>query len=139
MSGDGYFAGDCLDTLHAQTQAVWDVRRLLAWIRSAGASAIGVYGISLGGYTAALIAALEEDLACVVAGVPPSDFVRLAQHHTPGAILRRGEKLGFDWQRADQLFRVVSPLAFEPRVAWERRYLYGGTCDRIESKPSCHG
>jgi hypothetical protein len=131
ISGDGYFAGDCLDTLHAQTQAVWDIRRLLAWIRTAGASAIGVYGVSLGGYTAALIAALEEDLACVVAGVPPSDFCRLAQHHTPSAILRRGEELGFDWRRASDLFRVVSPLALQPRVAWERRYLFGGTADRI--------
>lgn len=131
MSGDGYFAGDCLDTLHAQAQAVWDVRRLLSWIRAAGATSIGLYGISLGGYTAALIAALEYDLACVVAGVPPSDFVRLAQHHTPRAILRRGEELGFDWRRASSLFRVVSPLALEPRVAWERRYLFGGTVDRI--------
>ena len=78
MSGDGFFAGDCLDTLHAQAQAVWDVRRLIAWIRAEGGRAIGVYGLSLGGYTTALLAALEPRLACVVAGIPASDFVDLA-------------------------------------------------------------
>ena len=29
-SGDGYLAGDILDTIHAQAQAMWDMRRLLS-------------------------------------------------------------------------------------------------------------
>ena len=35
--GDGFFTGDFVDTLHAQAQAVWEVRRLIGWLRSHGA------------------------------------------------------------------------------------------------------
>jgi hypothetical protein len=47
--GDGYLAGDVLDTIHAQAQAVWDIRRLVRWLRASGAPGIGLYGVSLGG------------------------------------------------------------------------------------------
>ncbi len=131
MSGDGYFAGDCLDTLHAQAQAVWDVRRLIAWIRAEGGRAIGVYGLSLGGYTAALIAALEPRLACVVAGIPASNFVELGQHHLPATLLADAAQAGVDWTAIERLYRVISPLAMPARVPWARRYLFAGTADRI--------
>ncbi len=31
----------------------------------------------------------------------------------------------------DEVLRVVSPLALEPRVPHERRYLFGGVADRL--------
>jgi hypothetical protein len=34
-----------------------------------------VYGLSLGGYNAALLAAVESELAGVIAGIPAADFV----------------------------------------------------------------
>jgi hypothetical protein len=131
LSGDGFFAGDCLDTLHAQAQAVWDVRRLIAWIRAEGGRAIGVYGLSLGGYTTALLAALEPRLACVVAGIPASDFIDLARHHLPAGLLADALRAGVDWSVVQDLYRVISPLAMPPRVPWGRRYLFAGTADRI--------
>ena len=131
ISGDSFFAGDCLDTMHAQAQAVWDVRRLIAWIRAEGGRAIGVYGLSLGGYTTALLAALEPRLACVVAGIPASDFVELARHHLPGGLLADALRAGVDWKVVQDLYRVISPLAMPPRVPWARRYLFAGTADRI--------
>lgn len=131
MSGDGYFAGDCMDTLHAQAQAVWDVRRLVAWLRADGARNIGVYGLSLGGYTAALVAAFEADLTCVIAGIPASDFVALARRHTLTHVQRLACETGLEWERVERVFRVISPLAMPSRVPWERRYIFGGTADRI--------
>src|SRR5581483_2263836 len=41
-SGDGFFSGDYVDTVHWQAQAVWDVRRLIAALRLRGAPAVGV-------------------------------------------------------------------------------------------------
>lgn len=131
VSGDGFFAGDCLDTLHAETQAVWDVRRMIRWLRQESGEAIGVYGISLGGYTAALLAGLEDELNCVLAGVPCSDFITLAKLHNPPALLREAETLGLDWQRLAQLYRVISPLAMEPRIGWRGRHLIAGSLDSI--------
>lgn len=132
-SGDGYFSGDFVDTLHAQTQAVWDVRRLIGWLRANGAPAIGLHGVSLGAYTGALVAALEPDLDCVVAGVPAADFPRLVRSHVPAVVFRVAERFGFSFERIERLLRVVSPFAIAPGVPAERCYLYAGLVDRLAS------
>ena len=74
ISGIGMVSLDWVANVHAVTQAVWDVRRCLAWIRERGAPSIALHGISLGGYTAAMVAGLEDDLSCVIAGVRPRQF-----------------------------------------------------------------
>ncbi len=130
-TGDGFFTGDFTKTLFAQTQAVWDARRLVAWLRARGATAIGVHGVSLGGYTAALIASLERDLACVVAGIPAIDFSRLMDSHVPELLKRAVELFGIDLARVAKLLRPVSPLEIEPMVAPEHRHLYAGVFDRL--------
>ncbi|MEE8580902.1 MAG: hypothetical protein V3T33_04855 [Myxococcota bacterium] len=132
-SGDGFFSGDFLDTIHAQAQAVWDVRRLLAWLRERDVPGLGIYGVSLGGYTAALVAGLEEELDCVIAGIPASDFLRLMRNHIPPLLLRRVERAGFRFAEVETLLSVVSPLAIPRRVARSRCYLYAGIADRLAS------
>ena len=57
-SGHGLLTGDVLDAVHAEAQAMWDIRRLLAWVRAQGEPLVGVMGLSLGGYNTALLAAL---------------------------------------------------------------------------------
>jgi hypothetical protein len=132
-SGDGFLSGDYLDTLHSQAQAVWDVRRLVGWLRARGAPAIGLYGISLGGYTAALVAALEDDLACVIAGMPATCWVSVARRALPPFMWRFTEWLGVPWDDIEKLVRVISPLAFTPRVPHGRRFMFAGTADRLVS------
>jgi hypothetical protein len=129
--GDGYFAGDFVDTLHAQAQALWDVRRLIAWLQDEGAPGVGIYGISLGGYTTALVAAFAEGVECAIAGIPASDFVRLVRSHVPRLILRGVERVGLSVDRVEKLLSVVSPFSFRPRVPRRRRYLYAGVRDRL--------
>jgi hypothetical protein len=131
--GDGFFSGDFIDTVHAQAQAVWDIRRLIGWLRAQGAPGVGIYGVSLGGYTAALVASLEDGLACVIAGIPATDFVRLARAHAPALLVRAAERAGFSFERIERLLRVVSPLALQPKVAHARRFLYAGLADRLAS------
>jgi hypothetical protein len=130
-SGDGYLSGNFVDTLHAQAQAVWDLRRLVGWLRREGAPAIGVHGISLGAYTAALLAALEPDLDAVVAGIPASCFVGLARQHVPPGVATLLDRSGFPLERIEEVMRVVSPLAMPVRVPRERRFVYAGTADRL--------
>lgn len=129
--GDGFFSGDFIDTIHAQAQAVWDIRRLVGWLRSHGAPAVGSYGVSLGGYTAALHASLEDDLDCVIVGIPAADFGRLLQSHVPTFILRAAQRAGISFDGIDRVLRVVSPFSFSPRVPWERRFMYAGLADHL--------
>jgi dienelactone hydrolase len=132
-SGNGYFSLDFVDTVHAQSQALWDVRRLLSWIRAQGAPAVGLYGVSLGAYTTALVAAIEEDLDCVVAGIPAADFARLVRSHVPPLLLRAAERIGFSFARVERLLHVVSPFAFAPRTPGERCFVFAGLADRLVS------
>lgn len=130
-SGERFVEGDHLDTLHAVAQAMWDVRRLLTWIRAAEAPAVGVYGLSLGGYHAALLAALEAGLACVVAGIPATDFLRLARWYAPALALRYPALPQLLRHDAEVVLRVVSPLSLEPQVPRDRRFVFAGLADRF--------
>lgn len=129
--GDGFLTGDFVDTVHGQAQAVWDVRRLVGWLRAGGAPAVGVHGVSLGGHTAALLAALDARLDCVIAGIPAVDFARLFRALVPGSLLRLAARSGLALERVERLLRVVSPLAMAPRVPREARFVYAGTADRL--------
>lgn len=130
-SGDRFLAGDPLDSLHAEAQAMWDVRRLLGWIRAQGAPAVGVLGLSLGGYQTALLAGLEEELACVIAGIPLTDIARAVWRHGPSLHLLHAEHEGLVRDHVAEVLRPVSPLALDPLVPRERRYIFGGVADRL--------
>lgn len=130
-TGDGFLSGDYLDTIHLQTQALWDIRRLIRWLETEDGEPIGAYGLSLGGYTAALLAALEGDLACVIAGIPATCYVGLTRWVVPGWLLQLAEYAGVTLERVERIARVISPLALEPRVPWSRRFLYAATADRL--------
>ena len=129
--GDGLLAGDFVDTVHAQSQALWDVRRLIAWLQDAGAPAVGIYGVSLGGYTAALVASFVEGLDCAIAGIPATDFARLVRSHVPRLLLRGAERGGLSVERLEKLLSVVSPFSFRPRLPRRRRFLFAALRDRL--------
>ena len=127
--GTTYPAGDLLDNVHGAAQAVWDVRRALAWIRSQDPGArIGLTGVSLGGYVGALVASLEPDLACAILGAPVVDLVDLMEDHAPGSADGDLRPL---LEPARRIGRVVSPLAMAPAIPRDRRYLYAGLADRV--------
>ncbi len=120
---------DVLDNVHGAAQSVWDIGRIMSWIReSHGEVPIGVTGISLGGYVTSLVANVEDGLACAVAGVPTVDLVELIERH---AELPPDDERGRLVVVAKRLGRVVSPLALTPRVPHERRFIYAGLADRL--------
>ena len=108
-----------------------NIRRLLRWVRSEAAESVGVYGISLGGYAAALLAGLDENLACVIAGLPCVDFLRGEGRLSLGEARREMERHDVEWSQVRELMRVISPLAVEPLVPTERCFVYAGTVDRL--------
>jgi hypothetical protein len=130
-SGDGYITGDALDTIHAEAQAMWDIRRLLGWVRGQGAPAAGALGLSLGGYNTALLASLDQELACAIPGVPLADFTRVIYRHGPPLHLRDAAQRGVEEEKMRELKRVISPLDLKPLVPRERRYIFGAVGDRL--------
>ena len=130
MSGEVFLSFDLMATVHAMTQTAWDTRRVISWVRAQEAPAIGLYGISLGSYAAALLATLE-DLDCVIAGVPVSDFPALFHAHSPRHIRMRAAEHEILRGNAEIVHHVISPLAMQPKVVPERRFIYAGLADRM--------
>jgi dienelactone hydrolase len=131
FSGGGLLQPEFSNVMHLFAQAVWDLRRTVSWIRSQSDAPIGLYGISLGGYTVALASSFIEDLACVVAGIPAVDFTSLARDNEPSAYQAFGDDLQTDWALVQNVMHPVSPLSFEPRLPVDRRYIYAGVADRV--------
>ena len=124
--------------LYAARQAVADARSVIAWARAEGATAIGVHGLSLGGYVAAMLAGLEPELDCVVAGIPLTDIPGLIAGH-----MRRYRDAGDHAERLLDLglrpaHRLISPLALTPRVPRERLFIYAAVGDRVTTPDQAH-
>ena len=131
QSGDRFLDGNLIDTVHAEAQAMWDIRRLLSWVRREGEVPIGVYGLSLGGYNASLLSCVAEDLTCVIAGVPLTDIPGIYWHHGSPPRVRDLELAGLSLEDLQDVFSVVSPLVLESRVPKETRMIFGGIGDRV--------
>ena len=138
FSGHELLQPDYMRLVHLFTQAVWDVRRVAGWARARGATSVGLYGISLGAYVSSLAASLCDDFDAVIAGLPPADFVSLAQDNQPWFMRRYEDQLGPDWQLIRELTRPVSPLALTPRVPPKGRFIYAGLVDRVVRPHQAH-
>jgi dienelactone hydrolase len=113
-------------------QAVWDVRTLLSWLQAEGAQEVGVYGVSLGGHVAGLLAGLDARPAAVVAGVPTSDLATMladtVRAHWGEAAVAASHVLDDDFRT---LSRLVSPLTFAPKLSRDHLFVYGAVGDRL--------
>ena len=135
LSGEAFLGFDLINTVHGLTQAVWDVRRVLTWIETQGPADIAMYGVSLGGYVTALVAGIDQRLACAIAGIPVVDFPGLISAHSPMHLRMRAIEHEIIDGNADIVHRVISPLAYEPAVPVDRRFIFAGLGDRL-ARPS---
>ncbi len=131
VSGEPFLSFELMNAVHGLTQAVWDLRRLISWIRAQGGTSISLFGVSLGGYTVSLLAGIEPGLDGVVAGIPVVDFPGLFHGHSPRHIRVRAIEHRILGGTAERVYRVVSPLCFDPLVAPDRRYIFAGYGDRL--------
>jgi hypothetical protein len=123
---------DPVTNLLGMAQAVLDARTLIGWLRLGDRMPVGVYGVSLGGHVAGMLAGLDSELACVVAGVPTSDLSTMLADTMRA---RWGEETVQASHVLDPdarvLSRVVSPLAFAPLLNRSRLFIYAAIGDRL--------
>lgn len=121
---------DLVNTIHFISQGMWDLRRLLVWVRSQNPTSLTLHGISLGAYAGAVLAGLEEfDRAILGVGAvdlnAAKDFaLSKDEHKTINAYDLVGD-------RAKALFSVISPASLGCRVPPEGRFIYGAVGDRF--------
>lgn len=127
-----FLSHDLSLTTLAVTHAMWDIRALVRLIREQrNPTSISLYGVSLGGFSASLLAALEDDLDRVVVGVPLVDIPRLFDLHAKAELRQLAQRTGLLGDAAAVAHGVISPLAAPVRVPTARLGIYAGLGDRM--------
>lgn len=130
-NGEGLMEPGYFNFVHGVSQAIWDLRRILQWLREEqGATDIGTYGLSLGGFTVALLAGLDPDLRCVIAGIPATDVIATRRRRRAQGLQL---SMGLPDRVAHQLLTVVGALDIAPKVPLEGRFIFGGLLDRLST------
>lgn len=134
FSGHGYFAGGISRLNEAVAQSVYDFRILFDWLQNErGAEKIGVTGLSLGGFTTAMLASVEERLEFAIPNVPVVSFADLVLEWQPIGWLLRGalSTLRMELPDVRRMVAVSCPLTYAPVLPSERLMIVGGVGDRL--------
>lgn len=133
FSGHGFFSPDLDQTFEAIAHTVSDLRVLQRELVAQGVPAVGICGLSLGGYLTALMASLEPSLAFAIPSVPVVSLVDLLlDWHPLSLLIRRSlRRAGISLQRARRLFAVHCPLSYQPAIPRERLMIVAGAGDRM--------
>lgn len=133
FSGFGYFAGGLGGFAEAMAQAVHDFRSIVDYLRHTGVDRVALTGISLGGYTAALVASVEDRLEAVIPNCPVVTPITMFDEWFPAnKLIRLGLRLSSISR--GELTAGLSyhcPLNYRPLVARERRMIITGLADRM--------
>lgn len=109
-------------------QVVTDLRSLTRVLRDRGAPSVGVMGMSLGGYSTALFATVERDLAFAAPLIP---LVSVADFARDQGRLGTGEQASLQHAALEASNRVVSPLARPSLLPSERVLVVAAEDDRV--------
>lgn len=126
------------ETVEGMTQAVLDIRRATAWLASrdeVDAQRLGVFGISLGGITAALVAGVEPRIASACVLLAGGD-IGAAGWDGPHARDVRDRWLAEGRTRAEfaEILRVIDPVTYAASARGKRLLMLNASDDEIISK-----
>jgi pimeloyl-ACP methyl ester carboxylesterase len=133
FSGYGYFAGGMTGFAEAMGQAVWDFRTILNWLRDTGVERTALTGISLGGYTSALVSSVDDRLEAVIPNVPLVTPESAFDEWWPASMVVQLARAfgGMTRDEAYAGFAYHSPLNYQPLVPKDRRLIITGLGDRL--------
>jgi hypothetical protein len=110
-------------------QAVTDLRELAGFLRRRGHPSVGLLGMSLGGYTAALATTVAPHFDFLVPIIPLASLADFAREH--GELPEAPEPRAVEYALLERVYRHVSPVHRPPLIANERVLVIGAKADRI--------
>lgn len=132
FGGQLHPSSDLVRSNEAFIQTITELRGVVSMIQDRNPAPIGMMGSSLGGYTSALMASVDDRLDFVVPILPPASFAHLLWDHGEHVSLRgQAEALGMSRDRFHEFWALHSPLSYEPKVPWGRRMIVTGLGDTL--------
>ncbi|MFV9634882.1 alpha/beta hydrolase family protein [Mycobacterium neumannii] len=133
FSGYGFFANGFSGFAEAMAQAVHDFRSVLDYLEFTGVDRIALTGMSLGGYTSALIAAVDDRVQAVIPNVPVVAPDQTVDEWFPAnkVVGLRNLLTGTDAELTGGATLFSSPLNYAPLVPKDRRLIITGLGDRL--------
>jgi pimeloyl-ACP methyl ester carboxylesterase len=115
-------------TNEAFRQAASDIVALAQWLRARGAPHVGIMGVSLGGYTSALLATVTDAFDFVMPMIPLASVADFAREQ---GRLGDGESALAQHAALERANWIASPLARALRVPSDRALVVAAEADRI--------
>ena len=133
FSGYGYFAHGFAGFAEAMAQAVHDFRSVIDYLEFTGVDRVALTGMSLGGYTSALIACVDDRIQAVIPNVPVVTPDRSVDEWFPAnyVVRLRDRIAGTDDELVHAATKYSSPLNYPPLVPKDRRLIITGLGDRL--------
>jgi pimeloyl-ACP methyl ester carboxylesterase len=126
--------GDPRVNVEGFRQAVFDLQNLVDWLLRQGHPKVGAIGMSLGGYTASLLATVESRLDFVVPVIPLSSLGDFAREQ--GSLSLVPEEAAAQHALLESIYRRVNPVARPALVRSERCLVVAAKADRVT--PAAH-
>lgn len=134
FSGHGFFSRGPSGINESFAQGIFDIRIFIDHLMDElGVPKVGATGVSLGGFTTALLACIEPRLEMAIPNVPVTSIADLVLEWHPIAEYVRGALAlaGKSVKDARRVLAVSSPLTYRPLLPRERLFIIGGVGDRL--------
>jgi len=120
---------DTAFTIEGFRQAIWDLQIAIRAMRDAGASEVGVVGMSLGGYTTALLATATSNVDFVMSYIPIASIPDVMNDNdlVPGS----GEVQRTLCEGYREQLVPITPVCRMPKVEPKRVSIISGQFDRL--------
>ena len=115
-------------------QSMFDLQNLVGWLLASGHPRVGVLGMSLGGYTAALLAPVEPRLDFVVPVIPLSSLGDFAREQ--GSLSPVPEEAAAQHALLESIYQRVNPVARPSLIPPDRCLVIAAKADRVT--PAAH-
>jgi dienelactone hydrolase len=139
ISGDLFHTANLEMTAQAVQQAVSDTRRLIKFLRQAGAPQVGILGFSLGAWIGGLVACCEPELDFAFLGMPPNHLNHLVWHSALGSqMCRRFAAQGWNEDFTAALYNKLDPITYQPLLPAEKVQLYAAEFDSLIALDHVH-
>jgi len=133
FNGAELFMGGVVSINEGIIQAICDLQVLLGHLRRTGAPRVGVTGLSLGGYTTAVLASVESGLDFAIPNATVCSVPLVLRQWFPSnvaeATLARAKRI--PQSLVDRALSVHSPLIYSPAIPRERLMVVAGLGDRL--------